>query len=863
MANTLYIRYFKGLELQAGLVATWVPRHVILMITSLATALSRVTLFWYVLGMLILFLGDPGWAERAYARLSLYPFVPDFEMTGLTSAAKVQGHLLMYWTIPVLVVWVVSLLTGIVLSEIRCRASLKKQVVTLEPSGNFWGVVVPHYSLGALPTATTPDLQGDPVKFTGADAINPENRVSWRKRMRSATPIHVQGVMQRAVQFLTPAERAVCEELIQLLLGAPDHFAGLGHGVGLLEHTLNVAAEAAAKCTEEFRLPLMAALAHDVGKLVTFQPDGKGGWVRKGLHSRESGRILATLPAFQELPELHQRALLLAVKYDHAPSKMPVLRGERDATQLAMRIISALSAADKSATAAEKERHLERIQPEDLLWQDFITFLREAPVVQRGKKGAANQVNNPPDSPYLFIYEAPWRDEAVRRLPPEVAAALDLTRRDPGRMAKYTRILVSRLRKEGLLLESFGEHQVSEENPLWDIQSGVGEKAVVLRGIIVLHADALWKLVNYRLSIKSPFPVQILAPNADVDGTVRNAPSANRELPPMPDVSDGLKVDAEAAGSLDFLGLVDDPSPDAVQQQVSKPKAKKRAFKDESRASQGDAMFGLTDAPSATKEKKATTPEVAEVSSDTGEAPVAEDAMLDAQQADEMALAMAALHAESDDLSGDGPQVPDENHSLETALSLLEVLAPAVEPEALAVLNAAEASVSDTDLEEKAEPGEAPVLELTSGTEVESSSQAETSEKGVSMAHQAVDGLPAAGTDPLVRLSRAESREGLAIADTLACQQYPWLSPGDKYYPATSRAVETGRATAGQPYQAGKGDARNAGQEHKKTAAQKENSVPAARPASEVTPKKTTPTEEAVGLSSTAKTGNKRPRRKF
>lgn len=825
------------------------------MITSLATALSRVTLFWYALGLLILFLGDPGWAERAYSRLSLYPFVPEFEMTGLTSAAKVQGHLLLYWSGPVLFVWLASLLTGIVLSEVRCRAGLKKQVVTLQPSGSFWNVVVPPYSLGALPTATTPQLQGASVKFAGADALDPANRISWRKRMRSATPIHVQGAMQRAVQFLTPAERALSEELIQLLLGAPDHFAGLGHGVGLLEHTLNVAAEAAAKCTEEFRLPLLAALAHDVGKLVTFQPDGKGGWVRKGLHSRESGRILATLPAFQELPELHQRALLLAVKYDHAPNKMPALRGERDASQLALRIINALSAADKSATAAEKERHLERIQPEDLLWQDFINFLREAPVVQRGKKGAANQVNNPPDSPFLFIYEAPWRDEAVRRLPPEVAAALDLTRRDPGKMAKYTRILVSRLRKEGLLVESFGEHTVSEENPLWDIQSGTGEKAVVLRGIIVLHADALWKLANYRLSIKSPFPVQILAPNADVDGNVRNAPAAKREMPPMPDVSDGLKVDAQAAGNLDFLGLVDDQAAASVPA-AGKPKAKKRAFREQSSGRAEDTVFGLTQPPAASSPELRAADAEPPLGASTDEPLTASEPVeavevveaVEAQMQDDLALAMAALHTVEPASIPSEDEGLDAHRSRDTALSLLDALRPETPL-------GSHISVEGSDDPEDHSPC-APEEQL------------ETPESGSAAASAAAssvpEGLSATPVEAHGRLSRAEQREGLAIADAAACETYPWLKLGDKYYPETSRAVAAGRATAGQQYQAGKSGARPAGVE-----AKNEPGTPAAIQKSKPTEPTVrakapdSPKSETAGLSSNPAPQSKRPRRKF
>src|SRR5690606_20928372 len=196
-----------------------------------------------------------------------------------------------------------------------------------------------------------------------------------------------------------------------------------------------------------------------------------------------------------------------------------------------------------------------------------------------GKKGANNQVNNPPDSPYLFLYEAPWRDAAVRRLPEEVAAALDLTRRDAGRVAKYTRILVDLLRKNGLLVEEFTneegvEMRVSDSNPLWDIQSGTGEKAVVLRGILVLRADELWQKVNYRLGIKSPFPVKILAPNADAQGKVNKAPEADKTSAPVPDTTDGLKVDLEDTKLQSELGLDSSPS-DAPGATDAGPRRKK------------------------------------------------------------------------------------------------------------------------------------------------------------------------------------------------------------------------------------------------------------------------------------------------
>ncbi len=764
------------------------------MITSLSTSLLRVTLFWYLAGALVLFLGDPAWAESVYQRLMNYPWVPVIEMHGLATAAAVQWRLLVYWTVPITGVWLASLLLGVVVAEVQCQFGLYKQRANLTPRGSFWGVTVPGYSLGHLPEATTPRLTGARVVLAGSGADD-------------VARVELQGAMREAVKMLTAAEQRLAEELIQLLLQAPDHFAGLGHGVGLLEHTLNVVALAAAKVTAEFRLPLLAALAHDVGKLITFQPDGKGGWKRKGLHSRESARILATLPAFQELPQLHQRALLLAVKYDHAPNKMPELGGEREANTLAMRTISALAQADRKATADEKERHLERLQPEDLLWQDFVNFLREAPVVQRGKKGAANQVNNPPDSPYLYLYEAPWRDAAVRRLPPEVAAALDLSRRDAGKMAKYTRILLERLRKEGLLVENYTQQskdsppqelKVSTNNPLWDIQSGTGEKAVVLRGIIVLKADDLWRKLNYRISVKSPFPVQILAPNADAEGRVNDAPRAQRDDSRLPDVSDGLKLeDVKDVGALAALGLTAEPGDES---QGAKPKTRARGgFKPvASPKSSDDAMLGLTssgDGAPARRPAEKAAPAEAQLT-----LPNLERHSQEAQEQAELAAALDALTAHSTEPT-DAPASSAMNNALGYLLAT-GTQGDAGESSDSKPADGDEGSVLTEDLAPTNAPAPASESQAASGSKsgtTESSRPAAPERSAKPEVRQETP--PVDGAE----LSRAEKREGLAIADAEAVNTYPGLKLGEKFYTAHSRAVQAGLKKPGSRY---KGDAR-------------------------------------------------------
>lgn len=756
------------------------------MINSLIASVSRVTLFWYVLGVLILFLGSPDWAETRYQALSLLPWVPEIELRGLGSAAKVQWTLLVYWTVPMLFVWLVSIILCLIVCELQCQWKLYKQRSNLKPTGEFWGVTVATYSLGHLPLPTTP-------KPTG-----PKVALSVKNAPKDAVVVELKGSVRDAVKLLTPAEQQLSEELIQVLLDAPNHYAGLGHGVGLLEHTLNVVAEAAEKCTTEFRLPLVAALAHDIGKLITFKPDGKGGWQRKGLHSRESARILATLPGFQELPLMHQNALLLAVKYDHAPSKMPELAGDREACMLAMRIINALSQSDKTATAAEKERHLERLKPEDLLFKDFVDFLREAPVVQRGKPGVANQLNNPDGSPYLYIYEAAWRDAAVRRLPAEVAAALDLTRRDAGKLAKYTRILAECLRKEGLLVETHTRTErdgtvqqlaVSESNPLWDIQSGTGEKAVVLRGILIVNADALWKTVNFRLGTKSPYPVEILAPNANPEGRVNTAPVANRE-PAAVDTSDSLKVsDLQDSDAMAAIGLVDAA---AGGSSGGGRRGRNRGRFQEVPSTLSDDVLGLEPAKPAPAEAvvKPSKP-VEQVPEPRQIEPAAEAKDAEPGSMD-VILQFMKTSAPAEE-EGSAP-ADEDSKPAEVAHEL-----PAPAPDS------AEQEVTD-------EVAANPEPSVSSDSAVEAAPAPRPAEKPVSAApkpnkvsarRSQLGGSPAPTSEPAA-LSWSEKQSGLAIADEETLKKYPHLQLGDKFYTEESPAVKAGQAKPGSRYRGAK-----------------------------------------------------------
>lgn len=736
------------------------------MIVSLLTSLTRVTVTWYLILLIVLFVGDPAWAEAAYKRLTAIPGVPVFKMLGLQTAMKVQVHLLMYWTVPVLLAWVGLIFAGAAAAKLSVLGRIKEVSGNLKPVGTFGGVKVSSYSIGRLPQATTPGLEGDAVCFDVAGGS---------KKGGDIVKVAVRGKIKEAVLLLSPQERALAEDLLQLLAANPDHFAGLGHGVGLLEHTFNVLSEAAPRCTHDFRLPFIAALAHDIGKLVTFMPDGKGGWTRKGLHTREGARILATLPNFGELPDLHQSALMLAIKYDHAPSKMPMLRGDKEATMLAMRIINTLSAADKTATAEEKDRNLEKLQPEDIIWRDFVDNLRDANVFQsNGKRGGSNQLSLPANDKYVYLFEAYWREDAIKRLPAEMAAALDLTRRDSGKLAKYTNILVQVLRKEGLLVteadtvnlvdgaEIVKRVSLPQDTALWDIRSGFIKDGIMptgteFRGILVLDRDLLWKKINYRINTVTAYKVHIIRPNAGTDGKVKKtvkqtkpskATEARMAQPQSGlEVSDGQRIDINSDAMAAF-GLDSGPKKIATRRARPGGEVVPPAPISNVAGLQDDVVAaGAAASPAAQSRSKVAGSFIGKVKAAFASGP------------------HEAAPGEPEEAISSTEQNPLHENSQATSstdFALAYFSAVGAPSESVAHTDAAKEALEPAANESRPETAKPSVP--PKGSEAKPTAQ------------------PGARIPREVSLSNSERRVGIAIADEQACLLYPELVLGDKYY---------------------------------------------------------------------------------
>lgn len=96
--------------------------------------------------------------------------------------------------------------------------------------------------------------------------------------------------------------------------GQPADVGGY-HGVTLYEHCLDVWRRAVEKngvCT----LEAILALAHDAGKLITFEPTKDGGWRRLSpKHESYNAEVIRRLPSFNSIPREERDLILLALGY--------------------------------------------------------------------------------------------------------------------------------------------------------------------------------------------------------------------------------------------------------------------------------------------------------------------------------------------------------------------------------------------------------------------------------------------------------------------------------------------------------------------------------------------------------------------
>lgn len=285
----------------------------------------------------------------------------------------------------------------------------------------------------------------------------------------------------------------------------------------LLEHVLSVRSEALRlaplqQCPE--RLAELAALGHDLGKLVTCEPDGKAGWRRTSPHHASmSALLIATLPEWSQLSQDEQQDLTIAIALHHRPDPLPIT-----ASHQARMLLTLLRQADGLSSAREAgaqplesptspavaPTHDIAEAPADTLpsrlTQALVHLLPTLRINTRPFDGRAD-----PDAGYLMLLDLPFRRSLAAQLRPADQQALHLESPEAIQTQPHpaTPAIVSALTQLDWLVQAHDGTQ----SELWNVQIGRRQWTPCW----LLRLDALPEPLRKRWG-RSEWPLAVLGP---------------------------------------------------------------------------------------------------------------------------------------------------------------------------------------------------------------------------------------------------------------------------------------------------------------------------------------------------------------
>ncbi|MHB1666112.1 HD domain-containing protein [Thiomonas sp.] len=478
-----------------------------------------VVLFWWTATTLWFSVTNPDVNLQALRRLAAFaPWLPLTvpKSASALNALSMQLQILHYWSLPMLGLTGLLSLTGAGLSMLFSWGRLKARAAREQAGAGGWRGL--RITLGEIPRPQElPTVEADLEVESTPDPV-----------------------LAQQLRDMAPGYRKLVQDVIKILAAHPEAYTGAGHGVSLLEHSVGVLEAALRRCSSETDplLPI-AAVAHDLGKITAFEPDGEGGWLRVKWHDKETARILATLPSWWSLEPGERQALLLAIKYDHSSGRMPFFPDSIRARALALQ--SALAGADRAVTAVEKENVLANHTLPELAVE---AMMRALPILPLHVAGSA-----PPKgvkaagwkkAGILYLLEHQCRERAMATLDEEVAAALGGNYRPQHKLARFTEELLKGLHQQGLLITEFNGGKVPPDEAMWVIISGTKEfKSVIALRITpemalkLPEADTAYD-ITVTGSLKPRAPGELAATDVNLAGLLKKkkAPAAEAPEPP-------------------------------------------------------------------------------------------------------------------------------------------------------------------------------------------------------------------------------------------------------------------------------------------------------------------------------------------
>ena len=449
---------------------------------SLLRSFLTVAAFWTCVSWVLFGFADPSEnlhiLQRLYINLPWLSTVSLPDKVSVLDGAWMQKAVLLHWTVPVLLLVGVLVLVGACVTGVLAYLAYRERDRRGSGSGEWRGVTVTRGIMPLPPILPLVD----------------ELHVDW-------TP-----AVATQLNLLSPEEVSLLTELLCYVAAHPEAYTGLGHGVSLLEHTVHVMDQVAT--ADPFDpLVLLAAAAHDIGKVTSFKKDpDTGEWARIKWHDKESARLMALLPSYWGLLPTRRRALTLAVKYDHSPGKRPEVTPEVDG--LAVQLMAALQQADRAATRDEKAAVVaEAAATQDLADTVFGAFMQALPTMpfstynqQKDLKAAGWRKGG-----RLYFIEHQVHSIVLEHLAPDLRAAWK--KRKHGDMSELTRSLLVTFAEKGWLVTASGDMLVPIDSALWDIRAGKME----FRGIWAIEPSQ--DVLDCAPRTNSAYAIEILNPH--------------------------------------------------------------------------------------------------------------------------------------------------------------------------------------------------------------------------------------------------------------------------------------------------------------------------------------------------------------
>lgn len=474
-----------------------------------------VVAFWWIAAFLVFSLADPSTNLAVLERLQhLAPFLSLHlpRQASALDALHLQILALKYWTLPVLGLSGLIAGIGVGFAALYTHFRIRQRYLREMPANRYWRDL--GITLGELPIP--PVLPSEETVLSGM----PEDTV---EEPASEEPPEI---LER-LKTLPSIHRELIDQIIGVLAAHPEAYVGPGHKTSLLEHSLNVL-EVSLSRKESETEPLLpvAAIAHDLGKITSFEKQEDGSFKRVRWHDKESARILATLDGWWKLPEIERKSLLLALRYDHSSGNIPTTGpGVRERT---LALQGLLETSDRTATAEEKKIVLADLPLPDMVFEAFMKALPTFPLHVAGFAPAKNvKAAGWKKGDVLYLLENQCRERVLQTMDPDINAALGGLFRAQHTIAPFSQALFQSLESRALLIREYEGQVVKAEEPMWNILSGTKEfKSVIMIRITeemrlrLPETDTTYD-IKVTGSLRSPPPGEMAVASLDMAGLLR------------------------------------------------------------------------------------------------------------------------------------------------------------------------------------------------------------------------------------------------------------------------------------------------------------------------------------------------------